>query len=167
MSMAQCVHGSAVECGYHDYRMRIALGADHAGVALKRRDQAASRRARHRVHRLRHQLDRVGGLSGLRRRPSRAKSRRARSTAASSCAAPASAWRSPPTKSPGIRAAAVVDEASARLSREHNDATCSRSASGSTPPDQARAHRRRVSRHAVRRRPAPAAHRQDRRAGST
>jgi ribose 5-phosphate isomerase B len=41
-------------------------------------------------------------------------------------------------KVPGIRAAAIVDEASARLSREHNDVNVLALAERLTPPEEAR-----------------------------
>ena len=101
--------------------MKIAIGADHAGYQLK--------------DSLKKLLDEmgvayedfgttsaaVGGLSRLCAGGRATAWPAASSIAASWSAAPASAWRSPPTRSPGVRSAAIVDTDTAKLSREHND----------------------------------------------
>ena len=125
------------ECGYHDYFMRIALGADHAGVALK------------------DEIKRLLDERGIAYSDFGADSTESVDYPdfAARVASEVSAGRFDrgilvcgtgigmaiaANKVPGIRAAPVVDERSAVLSREHNDANVLALAGRLTPPDQAR-----------------------------
>ena len=115
--------------------MRIALGADHAGVQLKEDIKQLLDERGIAVHRLRHALHRIGGLSGLRRRVARDVAA-GRSIAASWSAGPASAWPSPPTSSPAFARRRSSTSARRALSREHNDANVLALGERLTPPDR-------------------------------
>ena len=102
-------------------RMKIAIGADHAGYQLKDSLKRLLDELGVAYEDFGTLVGAVGGLPGLRAGGRRGRRQAASSIAASWCAAPASAWRSPPTRCAGVRSAAIVDTDTAKLSREHND----------------------------------------------
>ena len=110
------------------------------GLRVEGSAQADARRARRRLARLRHHLDRLGRLPRLRRAGRPRRGRRATPIAASWCAAAASAWRSPPTRCRGIRAAPIWRSGrQPLLAREHNDLNVLTLAGRQVAPDAAAA----------------------------
>jgi ribose 5-phosphate isomerase B len=112
--------------------VRIAIGADHAGFALKEHFKATLARLRTHRRRSRHAQRRIGRLSADLRRGRRAvasEARRSRHRARRQRSGRADRRQ----QGDGVRAALCNDLYTARLSREHNDANVLSMGGASSP----------------------------------